>query len=297
MQLMPDNLINLIYGDILYATGRDFGDYADLKFNKQAIYDFYVPRITEMVRILTKNGSIYLQMDSRISHWIRCICEDCGLHFKNQITWQKRANANNTPTNYWTKNTDTILFFTKSKNEYVFNIQYLPLSAESIKRYSLTDKNGRKYQLQGLKREGYNKTRTLVFNGKEYIGEYMWTQETLDKRIKNGIIIEENTLGELSYRMYLDESKGVPISDLWTDLINHDTNSQYQTQKPINLLARIINSSSNEGDLVADFFAGRGTTGIAAKRLNRKYLLIDENIDAINLCRENLKKEINLFNI
>ena len=86
---LPDNSIDLIYGDILYGTGRKFKDYDDLPYNKESIYDFYKPRIEQIYRILKPNGSMILQSDYRINHWIRCISDDYFgyKNCTNEIQW------------------------------------------------------------------------------------------------------------------------------------------------------------------------------------------------------------------
>ena len=89
MKQIPDSYIDLIYCDVLYGTGRKFDDFQDLKPDRQIIEDFYIPRIKEMYRILKNTGSIYLQMDYRISLWIRCIVDDIFGYenFINEIIW------------------------------------------------------------------------------------------------------------------------------------------------------------------------------------------------------------------
>jgi len=85
----PDESVDLIYCDILYGTGRNFGDYQDLKPIRSEIEAHYLPRLKEMHRVLKQNGSIYLQMDYRISHWIRLIMDDIFGYdnFVNEIIW------------------------------------------------------------------------------------------------------------------------------------------------------------------------------------------------------------------
>ncbi|HRR42280.1 MAG TPA: site-specific DNA-methyltransferase, partial [Syntrophales bacterium] len=95
-------------------------------------------------------------------------------------------------------------------------------------------------------------------------------------------------------RLYLDEAKGVPLPDVWSDIANFQTivNSPeivgYATQKPESLLERIIKASSNEGDLVADFFCGSGTTGAVAEKLGRRWIMADLGRFAIHTSRKRL---------
>lgn len=119
MQELQSESIDLIYGDILYGTGRKFGDYQDLKADDQKIInDFYFPRIKEMHRILKNTGTIYLQMDYRIVHWLRCIMDGVfGYHnFLNEIIW----NYNSAPRkkNCFGHRHDNILRYSKTKDFY-----------------------------------------------------------------------------------------------------------------------------------------------------------------------------------
>ena len=89
MAEIKDNTVDLIYCDILYGTGRKFDDYQDLKPKREVIEEHYIPRIKEMHRILKDTGSIYLQMDTKVNHWIRCILDDVFNYsnFQNEISF------------------------------------------------------------------------------------------------------------------------------------------------------------------------------------------------------------------
>ena len=109
MAEMKDNSVDLIYCDILYGTGRKFKDYQDLKPKREIIEEHYIPRIKEMHRILKDTGSIYLQMDSKINHWIRCVLDDVFGYdkFVNEIIWNYKTGEEhytmpkNRPTGDW----------------------------------------------------------------------------------------------------------------------------------------------------------------------------------------------------
>lgn len=236
MKQMEDESIDLIYCDILYGTGRNFGDFQDLKPDRQIIEDFYIPRIKEMHRVLKDTGSIYLHMDWRINHWIRCIMDDIFGYenFRNEIIWCYKSGGS--AKTHFSRKHDNILFYTKS-NIYTFNITkeksyMLPSSGKNPSQTYYTDKDGRY---------------TLV-NTKDY-----WTD-----------------IGIMATSSY--ERVG------------------YDTQKPKELLERIIKASSNEGDIVADFFCGSGTTGVVAKELGRNYIMCDINPKAIEISEQRLKK-------
>ena len=89
LKSQPNESVNMIYCDILYGTGRNFGDYQDLKPKRDVIESHYLPRLIEMKRVLKQNGSIYLQMDTRINHWMRILMDEVFgyKNFKNEISW------------------------------------------------------------------------------------------------------------------------------------------------------------------------------------------------------------------
>ena len=112
MKTIEDNTVDLIYCDILYGTGRKFKDYQDLKPIRSEIEAHYIPRIKEMYRILKPTGSVYLQMDTRINHWMRCIMDDVFGYenFRNEISWRyKRWTL--TSKNKWQNMHDVILMY------------------------------------------------------------------------------------------------------------------------------------------------------------------------------------------
>jgi adenine specific DNA methylase Mod len=125
MNSIPDNHIDLIYCDILYGTGRNFDDYKDLKASRKNIEEHYIPRIKEMYRILKNSGSIYLQMDTKINHWMRIILDDIFGYenFRNEIVWcYKTIGLGKT---YLSKH-DVILYYSKSDNITFNKIHHAP---------------------------------------------------------------------------------------------------------------------------------------------------------------------------
>ena len=159
MSKMQDNTVDLIYCDVLYGTGRNFGEYQDLKPKRDAIENHYLPRLIEMKRVLKQNGSIYLQMDYKISHWLRLIMEDIGLLFQNQIVWHYGLGNNNKKRN-WQDKHDVILFATKTK-DYTWNDMRGEVTPQMKAKYCHKDEfgnymmsYGKKYYLKGGKRMG-----------------------------------------------------------------------------------------------------------------------------------------------
>lgn len=234
--------VDLIYCDILYGTGRNFGDYQDLKPERNIIENHYLPRLIEMQRVLKKSGSIYLQMDYKINHWVRCLMDEVGLLFQNQIIWNYELGNNNKKRN-WQDKHDVIFFYTKTK-DYNWNDM----------RGEVTPQMKAKYRY------------------KDEIGNYM-----------------------ISYgkKYYLKGGKRIGNVFKIPNLSATDSErSGYSTQKPKELIRRFILASSNEGDTVADYYLGSGTTAVVCKELNRNFIGCDINPKAIQLTKERLKKSV-----
>jgi site-specific DNA-methyltransferase (adenine-specific) len=144
---LPNNSVDLIYSDILYATGRKFDDYQDLKINikeklvfdiiPETIYNHYWIRLIEMKRVLKNTGSIYLQMDTRINHWMRIMMDMVfGYNnFRNEIIRKAPQYINNE--SKYSYNHDIILFYTMS-NKYTFNLNDIKIEYKesSLKRFA-----------------------------------------------------------------------------------------------------------------------------------------------------------------
>ena len=240
--------IDLIYCDILYGTGKDFKNYKDIKANRIAIEEHYIPRIKEMHRVLKKHGSIYLQMDTRINHWLRCIMDDIfGYNcFRNEICWWYKRWSN---VSYgYQKMHDVILFYSKDRG--TFNIQY----------------------------QGYAQPEVI--------------ENTVRGVIDGKLVRLKDEDGNYIKRQ--KENRGVPLHDVW-ELQHLQPSSKervgYATQKPKKLIERIIKASSNEGDLVADFYLGSGTTAVVCKELNRRFIGCDIEEVAIETTLNRLKEE------
>lgn len=252
MKTIESNTIDLIYCDILYGTGRKFADYQDLKPIRSEIESHYIPRIKEMHRILKLTGSIYLQMDTRINHWVRCIMDDVFGYdnFINEIIWNYQGS--------WKKT---------NKNH------------QNIYQYSKTFN----YKTNKIYEE--NKTENGI--------KKRW-QKYIDKN--NQITKKYYPLTDSKFIPYLKNENHILIDfnlfecgSVWNiSEINNGERSGYATQKPKALIERIIKASSNEGDLVADFYMGSGTTAEVCKDLNRNFIGCDINPRAIEITLQRL---------
>ncbi|MEO8210963.1 MAG: DNA methyltransferase [bacterium] len=223
-------------------------------------------RILYMHKVLKDTGSFYLHCDSTMSHYLKIVCDIIfgEKNFRNNIVWCYKERE--ISKSQWNKKHDDILFYTKSeKNIFNWKEVYENYSEGSLKKFNYEDDDGRKFQIRG--------------KGGKYTGE---------QGLNIGL---EKINPELIYRDYLDKSPGVPPRDWWTiPVINRAAKERlgYPTQKPESLLERIIKASSNEGDMVADFFCGCGTTIAVAERLKRNWLGTDISHLAIKLVLKRL---------
>lgn len=244
MKTIESNTIDLIYCDILYGTGRNFADYQDLKPIRSEIESHYIPRIKEMHRILKPTGSIYLQMDCRINHWIRCVLDDVFGYdnFQNEIIWYYKNSALKAKSRKFRQNTDTILFYSKEKGNHIWNDIF-----EKCEPY---------------------KNSKHKFNPSTKKAE----------RVRN----ED---GKIEYFM-VEERKCDNLFQI--NALNSNEKVGYDTQKPKELIKRFILASTNEYDLVADFYLGSGTTAEVCKDLKRNFIGCDINPRAVEITLQRL---------
>jgi len=251
-------------------------------------------RLTLMSELLSENGSIYVHCDWRVNSFLRLILDEIfGKPFLvNEIVW-RRAN-NKTSTKKISIIHDSIYWYSKTP-DYIYNPQFHEFREEYLDSKYTYQEEGRKYRLQSMYGKGQGEPMRF---GNRVIAppsglHFRWTQERIDKAMKEGIIVfGKNGEGMPQFKDFLDTKSGIPLQTIWNDI--PDVNSQaferldYPTQKPEALIDRIIIASSNEGDLVADFFCGSGTTAAVAEKLGRKWIVADLGKFAIHTTRKRM---------
>ncbi|MFW9948198.1 MAG: DNA-methyltransferase, partial [Candidatus Odinarchaeota archaeon] len=247
LKKLNSGLIDLIYIDPPFYSGVDYEEFSDKWESLESYLDFMKVRIIEMHRVLKATGSFYLHCDTSAIFDLKPIC-------------------------------DEILGRENFRREIVWNVGSV---------------SGFKSQVKGWVRQHdtmlyYTKSDVFTFN-KQYIP---YDQEYIKKMFRykdeDGRIYRKRRGG----KQYLDERPGNLVGTVWNDIYSFQTATRakeylgYPTQKPEKLLERIILASSNEGDLIADFFCGTGTTLAVAKKLRRNWIGTDNNPSAIELCRK-----------
>lgn len=240
------------------------------------------PRLMLMKEMLSEKGSIYVHIDWHIGAYVKVVLDEIfgKENFRNEIIW-KRGTVKGAKAvgNQFARNHDMILYYSKG-NDYVYHTQYLPYSEEYIKqRYTKNDNDGRgPYTDQAI---GTRSEESLVEMAKD-----------------NRIFI--TSTGKRRVKYYLSEAKGIAMDDSWNDISEVNSmakeNVGYATQKPEALLERIIKSSSNEGNLVCDFFGGSGTTAAVAEKLGRRWITCDIGKPASLVMRKRfIDQDVNPF--
>ncbi|MBI2953718.1 MAG: site-specific DNA-methyltransferase [Chloroflexi bacterium] len=254
-------------------------------------------RLVLMRDLLAEDGSIYVHMGPAMSHYIRAIMlELFGSTVNGEITWQRTSSHGDSKS--WGVINDSVLFFTKSQ-DYVWNSPKRPFTREYIEsHYGMVEETtGRRFGASSLTaagtRQGETGKRWRGFDPNSIKRHWAKLPCELDRMDDEGRIYwPQKEGGWPREKLYLDERDGVAVPNLWTDIppVNSQAKEDtgYDTQKPEALLERIIKASSNEADLVADFFCGSGTTAAVAEKLGRKWIVSDLGKFAVHTTRKRL---------
>ncbi len=236
--------------------------YTDI-WEKDEYLQFMYERLLLIRELLSDNGSIYLHCDWHKGAYLKIVMDEIfgEANYLNEVIWVYRERE--TSDRFYNRKHDTILFYAKNtKSKYVFNATSIKeeYSEITLKKFKYIDEQGRRYRL----------------------------------RYKDGRSDPKEESDD-TYRQYLDEVEGTLPRDWFVmPFVNQAANERtdFPTQKPEALLERIIKASSNEGDLVADFFVGSGTTPAVAQKLGRRWIACDINLGAIQTTTKRLNQII-----
>ena len=249
LRKLDSDFLDLIYIDPPFYTGVDYKEFSDLWNSLEDYLTFMQLRIKEIHRVLKSTGSFYCHCDANAVFDLKPICDKT----------------------FGRKN---------FRREIIWNVGSV---------------SGFKSQVKGWVRQHdtilfYTKSDQYTFNKQytPYKEEYI--RKMFRYRDEDGRVYRKRRGG----KQYLDEKPGNAVGDVWNDIYSYQTRTRskeylgYPTQKPEELLERLILASSNEEDIVADFFCGTGTTLAVANKFNRKWIGVDNNSNAIDLCKKRL---------
>ena len=308
--------LKLIYIDPPFAVGADFSHNIEINgesaTKSQSVLEeiayrdtwqrgissylsMMYERLKLMHSLLAEDGSIYVHCDWRVNGFIRLIISEIfGFsNFRNEIVW-KRTSSHNFKSKGYVKSKDYIIYAGK-EDDTIFNPQYTDYGEAQMSRFK-KDENGKFYKAENLTFSTANSKRQFEWRGVKPPSNRSWgaDKEQLEKWWEEGRILKKRDGKPRmdGLKIYLEETKGMPLSTIWDDVERLGNTSTerigYPTQKPEALLERILKASSNEGDLVADFFCGSGTTAAVAEKLNRKWLSTDLGRFAIHTTRKRM---------
>jgi len=255
------------------------------------------PRLAELRRVMKPTASIYLHCDPAASHYLKMLLDAVfgPANFRTEIVW-KRSSAHSDAKQGRAQHGrihDVILFYTKT-DEWLWNNVFTPYDesyTDAFYKY-IEPETGRRYRLGDLTGPGGAAKGNPSYEVMGVTRFWRYSKEKMAELIRQGRIVQTKPGTVPAYKRYLDEMPGVPLQDWWGDIgpISSQAVERlgYPTQKPEELLERIILTSSNEGDLVLDPFCGCGTTVAAAQKLGRRWIGIDITHLAITLMKTRL---------
>ena len=319
---LNDNLVQLVYLDPPFNAKRNFYFLGSKKvFNDtwhnnkknfvsgyEDILDFInnkispsmcnyinalIPVILESKRILKSNGQIWLHCDSTSCHYLKIIMDDIfGINnYRNNIVLKRYAKHNDAKYHYG-HYYDNILLYSASEI-FKFNRPFEEHSETALKQYRFVDDNGR-YSLQQLSNTSYSESSNLKFTWRGYTPPvnkaWMYNANTLEEMYRIGKVIF-NKNGIPMQKLYLEDTKGSLIQDLWDDLgrIKQSEYVAYPTQKRLLVMERILRCATDKNDIILDPFAGSGTTLLAAEKMERGWIGMDNSEISLNIFTKRLE--------
>jgi adenine-specific DNA-methyltransferase len=258
--------------------------------------DMLYPRFLIMKKLLSDMGSIYVHCDVNASHYIKIILDEIfgKENFRNEIIWQRTSARSDSKT--YNHIHDVIFFYTKSLDKFKWQKQFVEQSESYISSFFRYEDNKGKYRLiyplLPGKRNGKTGEIWRNIDPNKYSKHWRYSVDKLEQMDKDGLIQWPKKEGLPGVKKYLDNNQGKVLQSIWTDIspVSGQAHEKagYPTQKPETLLERVLISSSDECDLVADFFCGSGTTGAVAERLGRRWIMSDLSKTAIQVTRGRL---------
>jgi DNA modification methylase len=326
LRKLPDACIDLIYIDppfnsnrtyeVFWGESKEKRSFDDRHESTRAYIEFMRPRCVEMARVLKKTGSFYYHCDWHASHYVKVMLDQIfgESNFRNEIIW-KRSDAHNDAKGQLAVVSDSIFYYSSS-NDYTFHIQRVPFPEQTLKDWYLylelpdgstrrmtkeeidtqeIPPGTRRFNTADLRSPSPRPNLTYDYKGyKPHKNGWAVSVEKMKELDEKGLLLFPKSIaGRIMKKKYLDESAGPLLSNVWTDVSQlRGADSErlgYPTQKPLKLLERILEISSQPNDIVLDAFCGCGTALVAAQNLGRQWIGIDISPTACRVMAKRLR--------
>lgn len=304
---LPPECVDLVYIDppfnsnrhyeVFWHEKREMRSFDDRHASTEAYIDFMRPRCEQLARVLRPTGTLYYHCDWHASHYVKVMLDrifgEAG--FINEIIWKRQSSHNDAKqgSKHLGRVHDTIFMYGKGDG-YFFKHLYRPYDPEYVEQfYRYTDsKTGRRYRLGDLTAPG-GAAPSKGNPHYEFLGVtryWRYSKENMERLYKEGRVVQTKPGTVPAYKRYLDEGKGVPLGSVWDDIGPvqgaAEERVSFPTQKPLRLLERLIEISSEPNDVVLDAFCGCGTALVAAQNAGRQWIGIDISPTACRVIAE-----------
>ena len=272
--------------------------YGDV-WDKEKYLNWVYENLMAIKSVMSATSSIWVELDNHIGHYVKILMDEIfgEEHFVNEVVWKRTFSHSDVGqgAKHLGRLHDVIFLYSMS-DEYVLNTVYTPYSKEYIENFfRYIDEDGRRYRLVSMIGTGGAAKGNPFYEFMGVSRYWRYSQKTIQELLEKGLVVQTKPGAVPQKKNYLDESPGVPLQDIWADIApvqgGSIENENYATQKPEALLERVINSSSNEGMVVADFFGGSGVTAAVANKLGRRFIHCDIGINSIQTTRDRLKAD------
>lgn len=287
--------------------------YGDV-WDKEKYLNWMYENLCAIKSVMSETASIYVHLDWHIGHYVKILMDEIfgEDNFVNEIIWRRKQSVSWAAKQFGITN-DTLFWYAKNGDEYIFNPEYSVNDENTQKylseRFVYDDNDGKgKYMKSPLVNSLYRPNLKYIFHGvNPPANGWLYRQSRLEEWYQKGELVMPSDPNMRIYRkIYASEYQGQPIQNIWLDIpivnpmAKERADIDYSTQKPEALLERIIKASSNENMLVADFFGGSGVTAAVAHKLNRRFIHCDIGINSIQTTRDRLiagKAEFDILEI
>jgi DNA modification methylase len=307
---LPAGCVDLVYIDppfnskknyeVFWGETREKRSFDDRHESTQAYVGFMRPRCVELARVLKKTGVLYYHCDWHASHYVKVMLDQIlgENNFVNEIIWKRQSSHNDAKqgSRHLGRVHDTLLMYAGGK-DYFFKHLYRPYDPGYVEKFyrHVEPKTGRRFQLGDLGAPG-GASPSKGNPHYEFLGVtryWRYSKDNMQKLYSEGRIVQTKPGSVPRLKRYLDEGKGVPLGSVWDDIgpvqgIGEERVG-FPTQKPLKLLERIIEISSQPNDVVLDAFCGCGTALVAAQELDRQWIGIDVSPTACRVMAKRLR--------